>query len=173
MSIDLKISESHLPKLKEAYRGIYAEFMSRYIPIINEWNELYPILKQLGILDEMGTPKDKINSQPVAIQAVLSGKLNEMRDSKLDIFRGNKVPLSTNGFQKNWTWAQKATYILEKAGRPMTSKEIAEVLVNEYEKDLNLPTAINSVPATLSVAAREGKFTRRLNEKGEYEYDIK
>lgn len=54
----------------------------------------------------------------------------------------------------------------------MTAIEIIDYLKMKWETDLDTVTARNSLPATLSVAAKDGKILRTKKENGEYVYDL-
>ena len=54
----------------------------------------------------------------------------------------------------------------------MTALEIIDYIKGKWETTLDLVTAKNSLPATLSVAAKEGKILRTKKENGEYVYDL-
>jgi hypothetical protein len=148
--IEFKVPDKHLPQLKEAYKKIYGDFKVRWTAILEEWRELEPVLLQLGIIEP------KIQGQEKATQANKSEAIHP----------------STNGYNPNWTWMQKSVYILKKAGRPLTSKEIIDYLINNCEPGIPPAKLINSIPATLSVASKEGKLLRIKKDNGEYVYDI-
>lgn len=78
---------------------------------------------------------------------------------------------TSNGYNPFESWLNKSIYFMEKEGRPLTSKEIIS-LVSEIEPNINKGLLINSIPATLSVAARNGRITRTLNNY-EWIYSIK
>jgi hypothetical protein len=176
MDIDLKIPDKHLPMLKGVYRSMYLDFWKRYEPLMQEWNAMFPILKQLGIIDKDSKfIPDKENETPVlpasnsAEHHVNGSKTGNGHDvgkiqSSMDI---------NPEFNTKWTWSQKAVFVLEKVGRPMTPKQLVTVLTTEYDKALPWKLAMNSIPATLSMAAKEGKFFKRyLNDKDEFVYEL-
>lgn len=159
MPIDLKVPDSHLPKLKDAYTKIYLDFWNKHSAVLQEWSEMYPILKALGIIESAAPNKqkseEKSSNRPSIVQSL---------NSQEDLF---------NTYDSKWTWAQKATYIIKKANRGLTSREITDYLVNTYEPNLSADSAYNSLQATLSVASKEGgKFNRYKNEKDEFVYEV-
>lgn len=143
---EIKVPDQHVPKLKEAYEGIYKEFMTRWNDLMAEWKELQPILIQFNII------------QPATEDSSTSAK--------------DQIHPDSNGYDPNWTWMQKSVYILNKAGKPLTSKEIIDA-IDELEPGISIAKLVNSVPATLSVAAGQGKLIRSKLQNGEYAYTVR
>lgn len=157
MAIDVKnIPESHRAALSVAYRTIYSDFLKRSQPILDEWNILYPTLVELGIIE----PK---NNQVLPTQTGLKNAQDVQSSS--DFIPSHYDP--TAG------WLRKSEYVLKAVGRPLTSLEIIDILIKNYEPTINRDRAINSIPATLSVAAKDGKINRTKNQNGEYSYSLK
>jgi len=76
------------------------------------------------------------------------------------------------GYSSKWTMLKKAKFVLSKASKAMTSKEIVDFIIDNYE-----PEAINfrkkfmsSMSGTLSAKSKEGLFSREQNEADDFEY---
>lgn len=140
MPLNLQIPDSQIPAARELYKGIAKEVWGRLQSVKREWDELLPILKQLGL------------ELPPSLSAT--------------------APTMTilNGYNTKWSWGKKAKYVILKNG-PLTAKKIVEILVDQYETNLDTKHVGNNVPATLSVDARDGKF-KRIEKNGEFVYDI-
>jgi hypothetical protein len=143
MPLKVDIPDSQIERAKEFYSSIADDVLGRLTTAYKEWQEIEPTLTQLGL---------KFSLPFATFQAPLSIAT---------------PPL--NGYDKKWSWSKKATYVLKKKG-PLTAKEIVDSLIAEYEPKLSRETALNSIPATLSVDARNGKFRREAKEDGEYVY---
>jgi hypothetical protein len=169
MAVDLQIPDSHIPKLRETYKAIYAEFWNQNARVLQEWTELYPILKKLGIIQEPGTETDPSS------QIVFSNKDGINVHALGATFNNSNSPVNalfnTDRYDPAWTWLSKAQYIIRRAGRPMTSVEIIDEVIR-HEPGQSRQHLINSIPATLSVAGRDGRFKREKNEKDEWIYDV-
>jgi len=82
----------------------------------------------------------------------------------------------TEVFSSKWPWQKKIAYAIKEAGKPITTKEIVEIL-EFYEPKLveERKSAISSVSSTLSV--KSGKhserkhFVKSLNESGDFIYE--
>lgn len=146
MSLKIEIPDSHVGSLKEYYKSVYENFKIKAQPIVDEWKEIQPILSQLGIITN-----------------------DLLTDAGNDLLHLEK---DSNEFNRKWGWFEKSEFILMKAKESLTSKQIVNELINFYEPEIDEKLATNSIPATLSVAAKNGKINRVKNEKGEYEYSL-
>lgn len=145
------IPESHVPLLKRLYEGKYQELRTKLDPLLKEMAEMEPILFQLGII----TPKNA-----------------ELSIDEGDDLLGPYIPsILPDGYNPSWRWLQKIEFILNHSGKPMTSSELIEDIMRREPNEQ--PTRLaNSIPATLSTAARDRKIERKMNERNEYEYWI-
>lgn len=155
--MSIVIPESHLGHLKEAYVKIYQDYLQRRKLIEAEWNELQPILQKLNIPTSNGALQYTLKADAGSIS---------IKGGESKFTQGIK-PFS------DLSWFKKAEIILKQHNKSMTSNEIIDILISEYQPDLSKQTATNSLPATLSVAAKEGRINREINENGEYEYSLK
>jgi len=80
-------------------------------------------------------------------------------------------------FSAKWPWLRKITYAINEAGKPITTKEIVEILeLYEPKSEDERKSAISSVSSTLSV--KSGKFSDRrdfvksVTDSGEFAYNI-
>jgi hypothetical protein len=149
MPLKIEIPDSLVGSLKEYYKQVYENFKIKAQPIVDEWKEIQPILNQLGI--------------------ITNSLLEEGNTKK------NNVPhieKDSNEYNSKWGWFGKSEFILKKAKEPLTSKQIVNELISSFEPEMDEKLATNSIPATLSVAAKNGKINRVKNEKGEYEYNL-
>ncbi len=147
MPIKIEIPDTQVGSLKTYYKNVYNDFLIKAQPLIQEWTEIEPILRQLGIITTSNP--FKLNGAALAIPKAVS---------------------NLDGYKPTWSWKEKATFVISHHGK-LTPKEIIKILEN-YEPAIGAK-AKNSLPATLSVAANEGKgFTRQQNDKGDYIYDV-
>ena len=83
----------------------------------------------------------------------------------------------TDIFSPKWPWIKKIAFAIKEAGKPISTREIVEILsVYEQRTEEEKKTAISSVSSTLSV--KSGKhsdkreFVKDVNSSGEYVYNI-
>jgi len=141
----LDIPENQLAVLRDFYEGKAKPIWERLTASQKQWEEIEPMLKQLGI---SFSEKEAANVTAIA-------------------------PMGNGGYDKNWSWLRKAEFVLNGQGKNLSSLEIIDVLIENFEPTLEKQKAINSLPATLSVAAKHNKILRHKNENGEYVYEVK
>jgi hypothetical protein len=80
-------------------------------------------------------------------------------------------------FSSKWPWIKKIAYAIKEAGKPITTKEIVDILdAYEPKTEEERKSAVSSVSSTLSV--KSGKysdkkdFIKNISESGEFAYDI-
>lgn len=81
----------------------------------------------------------------------------------------------TNGYNPKWSLIKKAKFALNLAGRPMTSKEIVDFIIDNYDSALkpDRKRFMSSMSGTLSAKSKEGGiFTRSQNDADDFEYLI-
>jgi hypothetical protein len=156
MSLKIEIPDSHVGSLKEYYKGVFEKFKIKAQPVLDEWYEISPILNQLGIIGNNLVGANYFTKKTTVPSSTIQSTIQ-----------------SLNGYDKTWGWLAKSEYIIRKNGAGLTPKEILNQLVNVYEPDLNEKLARNSLPATLSVAANDGKIIRTKNKNNKYEYNVK
>lgn len=160
---DVKIHDSHKHVLREAYAKIYADFQKKNEEMIVEWNNLSPILKELEII----TDSIEFIDKPQKLDLI------KIDTELIQIFERYHQLIAKNEYSvNNWAWLTKISYILKIADKPLTANEINIVLVYYYEKELPKDKIINSIPATLSMAARDNKLIRAKRSNGDFEYFI-
>lgn len=173
MSLDLSIPDSQKSVVIEAFKDAYQKWRVRNEEIQKEWTELEPILKSLGIIEDKA-PREKTLSELVQ-EMQGDGRIIEQSDQEDVESRTVDTPagfVHSEKYDINWKWLRKIEYILEGVGVAMTSNEIiAQVLL--FEPHYTEKILLNSIPATLSMAARAGKIKRQKNQaKKEYEYSL-
>ena len=104
----------------------------------NEWNALKPLLHQLGILES--------EAVKVALEPLL--------------------PRPELIYDKRWSWAKKAEFVIRIAGRPLPARDIVNTVALKFEPEVSRSLIQNSIPATLSVASKNGKFIKINNGSG-------
>lgn len=80
-------------------------------------------------------------------------------------------------FSTKWSWIKKITFAIKVAGKPISTREIVEILdIYERRTEEERKTAIKSVSSTLSVKSGgysdKREFIKGTNSSGEYIYDI-
>lgn len=117
----------------------------------------------LGIAKRQSELK-KINS--ILAQLGLKGSKLQ-KNVKAEVTEANP----SGDYSSNWTWEQKAKFVLNKRG-DLTAKQIVEIISDEFEPEIDKIKALNSLPATISVSAINGKLKRYKNANDEYVYAI-
>ena len=154
-TIELHVPQSQIGEIKKIYDKKFDDLKNRFDTLYHEWEENEPIFKQLGILPE--------NFQSYSRLVNTFKKKTEEIPSVTNI----------NGYNTSWIWSDKAEFILKKLNKELTIPELADELINGYEPTLSKKAVANSLNATLSTAAKASKrFKRRMNERGEYLYQI-
>lgn len=77
-------------------------------------------------------------------------------------------------YSENWPWARKITFAIELMKKPLTTKEIVDVLT-EYESAFlfDRKRVVASISSTLSTKSGPGKeFNRIQNDSGEFAYHL-
>jgi|GEM_PF-3650421 len=153
MSVSMQIPESQIPLVRKAYEEAYQRIRNQIESLEKELADMKPILIQLGILEvEEPAWTVEANQTSTAIPKELETYDND-------------------GYRKNWKWLQKIEFIIERAGRPLTSGEIIDQILTREPTETKTKL-LNSIPATLSVAWKENKLKRTINLDGEYKYEI-
>jgi hypothetical protein len=159
---DVEVPESQKSFLKEVYQKRYADYLKRKDEILQEGEELEPILSALGIVEFKPHLREHIDYD------ASSNFKSIFANFDFYFAMAPNDPYS----KSNWSWLQKCKHIISIANQAMTSNEIIEVILKYYESQLTKDKLINSVPSTLSVAAKENKLLRLQRENGEYEYAV-
>jgi len=143
----IDIPETQVQVLKEFYTNKAKPIWEKFQSFKKQWEEIEPILRQLGISNEFAN-----NPQE---QTIFPEKIAEK-----------------SGYDIKWSWLKKSEFVLGIKGN-LTSLEIIDIIISDFETTMEKKKAINSLPATLSVAAKEGKILRHKKENGEYVYELK
>ena len=154
MALKIEIPDSQIATFRALYKEKATNIIEGIKKLQAEWMQIQPILVQLDIFE------DPNNSALPVIKAT------EVRHKTFSLFE-EKLE-----YHKLTTWGQKAIYILKTKGAS-TSNQIIDHLL-QLEPTLSKQLVLNSIPATLSVMAKDGKIIRQKNEdNGEYIYDLK
>jgi hypothetical protein len=82
---------------------------------------------------------------------------------------------SVGGYNPKWSLIKKAKFAITTAGRALTSKEIVDFIIDNYDTDLkeDRKRFMSSMSGTLSGKSKEGGiFKRKQNDADEFEYEI-
>ena len=150
----IELPDTQVEILRDFYTTKAKPIWDKFQAVKSQWDEMEPVLVQLGILESITKSK----------KDAVSVNTNK---SETVIKNGNN-----GGFDINWSWLNKAKFIL-KEHTALTSLDIIDVLLKHYEPTLERKKAMNSLPATLSVAAKDNKIHRYQNENGEFVYELK
>lgn len=153
MALKIDIPESLVEPTREIYRHTAKGVWSNLTQAKSDWAELRPVLAQLGILYEFETPPSSLTAHA----SVLVPK-------QVDAFR------IWDDFQDAKTWLSKAEFVIKLRGAS-TSSEMVDYIKEKIDPNFDVELARNSLAATLSVAARDGKIKRDKID-GEFVYDI-
>jgi len=77
-------------------------------------------------------------------------------------------------YSDKWPWVRKIRFALERRGKPLTTKEIVDTLI-EYEIALmfDRKKAVASISSMLSTKSGDDKeFIRVQSESGDFQYDL-
>lgn len=79
-----------------------------------------------------------------------------------------------DGYRKDWTWVAKIAFILEKAARPLATKEIIELLEKREPMLKDHYDKSKFFSAFLNLAMKHGRINRekRKGERGYYYYIV-
>jgi len=124
-------------------------------------------LKQRALKEEISELEKKL----MDITATISQLKRSTNNSEIGWMEEKEV------FSSKWPWSRKIAYAINEAGKPITTKEIVDIL-DSYDpiSPEDKKSTISSVSATLSV--KSGKhnekkdFVKSVSESGEYAYDI-
>lgn len=80
-------------------------------------------------------------------------------------------------FSPKWPWVKKIAFAIKEAGKPVTTKEIVEILsVYDPKNEEETKSAIKSVSSTLSVKSgkylEKREFVKSMTDTGEFAYDV-
>lgn len=154
MPLKLDIPENLIEPTREVYRNAAKATWAKLTQANNEWAEIKPLLAQLGILSEFETPTNSLTNSSVNIP---------FKNSTTDFTIWDE-------FKDARTWLKKAEFVIKKRGAS-TATEIIEFIKEKIDPNFDVELAGNSIPATLSVAAKEGKIQRDRKSNGEFVYD--
>lgn len=159
---DTAIPDSQVRVLLDLYVKQYSDYMARKAALDKEYQDMVPVLIALGILSDNEERKQE-KKQDYALSERMQSIFSSI---EMAMLFGNK-------YNPDWPWLRKSIYAIELAGTPLTSNEIVDVVKHFFEPETDRDKLMNSIPATLSVAFKEGKIIRQMNDKGEYEYKLK
>lgn len=75
-----------------------------------------------------------------------------------------------NGYNADWSISKKAEYIIRKNSRPMTTAEIADSIVNDYENSIDRKFVVRNLSVVF--ATQKTKFKKTKNAKGDNVYIV-
>ena len=81
-----------------------------------------------------------------------------------------KRTTSMNGYNMDWSISKKAEYVIGKNNKPMTTAEIANAIVNEYETNADRKYIVRNLSVVF--ATQKNRFKKSQNEKGENIYMV-
>jgi hypothetical protein len=113
----------------------------------------------------------------------LTNIISQLTSIKKNVSAVNSISFQTpaetsvDGYTPKWTWTKKIDFVLQKKGRPLTTTEIVDTLLNEYEPNSNLDRSrvVASISATLSMKSKDDEnrlYSKSKNEGNEYVYSI-
>ena len=127
-------------------------------------------IQKLRVLrDEIATREKETKEINAQILRLKKGKTSPQSSTNNTQLEATLVPYSDK-----WPWAKKIRFALERQGKPLTTKEIVETLI-EYEIGLmfDRKKAVASISSMLSTKSGTDKeFIRVESDSGDFEYDI-
>jgi len=154
MPLKIEIPDSAVEATRKIVILTAREVYLRYTKAVDEWNTWQSLMQQMG----------------VAMSDITSKKEDEPNGYKLSNFITTYETNIPSRYDPNSSWGNKARFILKTHPDGLSAKQIVDAML-QLEPKLDKKTALNSVPATLSVEARAGKFIREFND-GEYIYRV-
>jgi hypothetical protein len=139
-------------------------------------DEIYDLInfyisKQKSVLEQISKLENDLKN--------VNATIAQLKQRPLEIKDSFHAELRETGeiFSSKWSWLKKITYAIKEAGKPVTTKEIIQMLeLYEPKSDQDRKTATSSVSSILSV--KSGKqsdrkhFVKSLTESGEFAYAI-
>mgnify|MGYP002075297013 CR=1 FL=1 len=146
MSIQIDIDEAQVKLLKEFYKTRVNEIQSE-------------ISKLTAEIEELGRFAKKLDFKPNEVDITLPDP---------------SAKYSSSGYQDRWPWVKKAAFLIEDEGRPLSTKDMVELILEKYEPKLKdkRKTVVASLSAVMSTKTKEGLFTRVTNQFGEFEFSV-
>ena len=158
MSTKIEIHLKDLAPIKEFYTNKAAE-LRRLIESTN--SELEDVIKVIRYLDN-----------EIAHTQELPAQLHIDKSRTSWVFPKSHKVEGLPGYNTKLTWERKAIYFIELSGQPLTTSEIADMIVLA-EPGLDRKKVISSLSATLSQKIwPNGVFDRAVNENGEYAHTV-
>ena len=75
-----------------------------------------------------------------------------------------------NGYNPEWSISNKAEYVLQKSIEPLTTAEIADTIVNQYEKTADRKQIVRNLSVVF--ITQKNRFKRTKNAKGQNVYMV-
>jgi len=126
-------------------------------------------------VEKQKAAKSQINAAEKDLRE-LTLLIAELRNTLLNATASPESPqVQPAQYNTRWPWARKISFAIERAGRPLTTREIVEHL-SEYEPEFieGKKRAIASVSSTLSVKTAAGQdFEKIQGEEGDFLYNVK
>jgi hypothetical protein len=144
-NISIHLPKEHIPQLREYYQN-------RLTSLQKELNEVSALLEQLESQVHTTT---QVNGQGVLISP--------------------PVQISPGGYHPKWSLIKKAKFALKEAGRPLTSKEIVDLIIDNHDPAMRNERKrfMSSMSGTLSAHSKPGGiFKRQQNELEDFEYEV-
>ena len=115
--------------------------------------------------------RDSLDGQIAELQRErdgLTAVLAQIYPAQAVITEFTNTPI--NGYNKDWSTSKKAIYVIRKNNRPMTTAEIADVIVNDLEKGAERKHIVRNLSVLFST--QKQKFIKSVNPKGENTYMV-
>ncbi len=127
---------------------------------------------KIEAIDQQLTPLQKKKIEYVEAKRDILRQINgEQVTDTIPSSVQSKIQL--NGYDYEWTWVDKAKYILKKSNAPLSSAEIVDQLLI-VEPNIKRSTAMKSLSSILGVRAKAGiDFLRANNSTGDNVYSLK
>ena len=161
MDINLRLSKSVASQMLELCNSKLPEAKSKAEQAQREYEELLEakvsLEKSLSSLN--GSPEGKhLSIEPPRKEEV---EVDTQSDQKVE-------------YNPKWSNLKKSIYIIYQDGKPLTTKEIVDTILEKYEPELKSERAkiVGNISSVLGTAAKEGKLKRALNVLGENIYGL-
>jgi len=104
----------------------------------------------------------------------INGIIQKLKRRDTPMIFSNGLHLDKSFYSEKWPWIRKVQFALETQGRPLTTKEIVDILT-EYEPSFlfDRKRAVASISSILSSKSGEDKdFMRVDSESGDFAYRV-
>jgi len=137
--------------VEESYRQPLIDFFA------NRQKEIFAAIEKLN---------QELNGVNSALDKLIIG------EAETDPTKPISEAISVNGYHSAWPWIVKCKYVINRLGRPATTSEIADTIIN-FEPKLERTKVVGNVSAIVTSTAGQKHFTRQKNLNNQNVFSVK